>query len=238
MQTIYPRLRGGGTRDQSSRRKYCRCNTVSSTMHTRKFPGEKKRRERRTFKRKLTIPSTKDIICKSDINTSTNSMGKQRKKSDTGAAVVESFLEEMTMIMMMTMIHASMLFFCLFKNATPKRQQKKEKKKNQKKRQTDRQKQDFSLTNTEFPKLRNKIRIRNTWLVAKQIVTEKNETVEVKPNHNKFSLRQRNQSSLLKTKPHTALSLYRELNNQIPVAESSDEFKTGRKICRFRTTIM
>jgi len=142
-------------------------------MHTRKFPGEKKRRERRTFKRKLTIPSTKDIICKSDINTSTNSMGKQRKKSDTGAAVVESFLEEMTMIMMMTMIHASMLFFCLFKNATPKRQQKKEKKKNQKKRQTDRQKQDFSLTNTEFPKLRNKIRIRNTWLVAKQIVTEK-----------------------------------------------------------------
>jgi lipopolysaccharide export LptBFGC system permease protein LptF len=86
---------------------------------------------------------------------------------------VESFLEEMTMIMMMTMIHASMLFFCLFKNATPKRQQKKEKKKNQKKRQTDRQKQDFSLTNTEFPKLRNKIRIRNTWLVAKQIVTEK-----------------------------------------------------------------
>lgn len=100
-------------------------------MHTRKFPGEKKRRERRTFKRKLTIPSTKDIICKSDISTSTNSMGKQRKKSDTGAAVVESFLEEMTMI------HASMLFFCLFKNATPKREQKKEKKKNQNKRQTE-----------------------------------------------------------------------------------------------------
>jgi preprotein translocase subunit SecG len=133
-------------------------------MHTRKFPGEKKRRERRTFKRKLTIPSTKDIICKSDINTSTNSMGKQRKKSDTGAAVVESFLEEMTMI------HASMLFFCLFKNATPKRQQKKEKKKNQKKRQTETRL--VSLTKTEFPKLRNKIRIRSTWLVAKQIVTE------------------------------------------------------------------
>jgi len=44
---------------------------------------------------------------------------------------VESFLEEMTMI------HASMLFFCLFKNATPKREQKKEKKKNQNKRQTE-----------------------------------------------------------------------------------------------------
>jgi hypothetical protein len=58
-------------------------------------------------------------------------MGKQRKKSDTGAAVVKSFLEEMTMI------HASMLFFCLFKNARPKRQQKKEKNKNQKKRQTE-----------------------------------------------------------------------------------------------------
>jgi preprotein translocase subunit SecG len=91
-------------------------------------------------------------------------MGKQRKKSDTGAAVVESFLEEMTMI------HASMLFFCLFKNATPKRQQKKEKKKNQKKRQTETRL--LSLTNTEFPKLRNKIRIRSTWLVVKQIVTE------------------------------------------------------------------
>jgi preprotein translocase subunit SecG len=101
-------------------------------------------------------------------------MGKQRKKSDTGAAVVESFLEEMTMIMIMTMIHASMLFFCLFKNATPKRQQKEREEEKPKKtdRQSERQKQDFSLTNTEFPKLRNKIRIRNTWLVAKQIITE------------------------------------------------------------------
>jgi preprotein translocase subunit SecG len=97
----------------------------------------REKKSRRTFKRKLTIPSTKDIICKSDSSTSANRMGKQRKKSDTGAAVVESFLEEMTMIMMMTMILASMLFFCLFKNARPKRQQKKEKKKNQKKRQTE-----------------------------------------------------------------------------------------------------
>jgi hypothetical protein len=83
--------------------------------YTKVSRGKKKRRERRTFKRKLTIPSTYDIVCKSDINTSNNSMGKHRTKSDTGAAVVESFVEEMTMI------HASMLFFCLFKNATPKR---------------------------------------------------------------------------------------------------------------------
>jgi hypothetical protein len=51
------------------------------------------------------------------------------------------------------------------KTLTKEREEEKPKK-------TDRQKQDFSLTRTEFPKLRNKIRIRNTWLVAKQIVTE------------------------------------------------------------------